>query len=392
MNPETQQKSEKRDLNLSKIRLLLKKDPRNQLLFEMSMLPGVKIEHLLQLTIADMIDLKVGDPLPVHIKKEFKKQANLTTEMKRCLDRLLIDNYSENNDYLFKSAKGNRPLSLTSVSRLIRQWLKESNLTQYSGIRALRAAANKSGNSRPPHHRQTLVNNSDRVLSKINVRTRQEAVYLELERAIITGQLPPGKKLSTEEIARQMDVSRIPVREAMGRLEARGFIMTRPKWGSVVNELSRKNLKDILDLRLILECEAIAKAATKVREITILHLERAHREFARVRELNLSDSLLLSNREFHLLAYQDADSQILLEMINHLWDRVSPYYHIMFRQSLTSHPTIGIDFHEQIVDAMKQKDPERACYWVKSDLIKSAEFVLELFDLHQKGKQNFEGD
>ena len=139
-----------------------------------------------------------------------------------------------------------------------------------------------------------------------------------------------------------------------------------------------------MDLRLILECEAVAKAAPRIKERTIVELEEAHQKYAKARARNDADQLLKANRKFHFLVYRDADAPVLLDLITQLWDRVSPYYHIMFRQSLAPHPTVGVNYHDHIVNAMRLHDPEKAKHWIKADLIRSAEFVLELFDLHKR--------
>lgn len=374
-------------LALEKIRLLLANHPRNLLLFEMAVLTQATIPEILSLRVSDVSPLAVGDILPLTLENRTAKNTLVYTHsMKNSFDRLVSETNPRGDDYIFKSKKGDRPLSQTSVSRIFRKWIEESKLNGYRGLRELRSGVH-SGNAADDSPADDSMENGHS-LPKIETLSRQEAVFQELEKAIISGKIPPGQKLITEEIARQMGVSRIPVREAMGRLEARGFIRTRPKWGSIVNELSRENLKEILDLRLMLECEAVAKAAPLVGEATIKQLEAAHNQFANARVENDADRLLGANREFHFLAYQDSNAPVLLNLIKQLWDRVSPYYHIMFRQSLAPHPTVGVDYHDHIVAAMRGRDAKAARHWLKADLIRSAEFVLELFDLHQKRLSN----
>jgi len=142
---------------------------------------------------------------------------------------------------------------------------------------------------------------------------------------------------------------------------------------------------------LLLECEAIAKAVPQVREQTIEELEQINKKYAEARAENNADLLLKVNRKFHLLAYQDSNAPVLLELINQLWDRVSPYYNIMFRQSLAPHPTVGVNYHDQLIFAIIDRDADKAKYWIKADLVKSAEFVLELFDLYQVNNANKPG-
>lgn len=375
-----------KSVDLERLRLLLESQPRNALLLEFIVMTTATVPAILSLRVSELKGLASGDPLPSSLKSGSNFTPVFTTAMKHSLERLLQENNFQDTDFIFLSHKGSKPLSPTSVSRLVRTWIRESGLESYNGIRGLRQdlAPKKQMADKTSEKEQGV--SSAYGLPKIKILTRQETVFRELEKAIISGQIPPGQKLVTETIARQMGVSRIPVREALGRLEARGFITTRPKWGSVVNELSRENLKEILELRLLLECEAVARAARSIHDATLSRLRHANADFARIRAMDDADQLLQANRDFHLLAYKDSNAPILLELINQLWDRVSPYYNIMFRQSLTSHPKAGVDFHEQLIQALSNRDEEEAKYWIKADLIRSAEFVLKLFDLHQRKK------
>lgn len=372
--------------DLEIIRDQLHNQPRNSLLLEMIISTNATIPEILSLKVSDMKSLNTGDSLPSHIFSGSGTIPVLTPEIKHSFDELMKECDPTESDFLFKSSKGNRQLSITSVSRLVRKWLESSGLGHYKGVRELRTSLELNGTTPNACVPETTPrkNKTPFSLPRIETRTRQEVVFQELEKAIISGNIPPGQKLATEEIAQRMGVSRIPVREAMGRLEARGFITTRPKWGSIVNELSRENLKEILELRLLLECEAIARAVPQTRKEAVKKLKQLNKKYAAARADNDADLLLKVNRKFHMLAYGESRAPILLELINQLWDRVSPYYNIMFRQSLAPHPTVGIDNHTQLINAIDIGDVEKAKYWIKADLTRSAEFVLELFDLHQK--------
>lgn len=374
-------------LELEKIRLLLKDRPRDLLFFEIATQTTANVSEILLLRVADLNRLNVNQPLPLN-QKPWRATIKplLTTRMKDYLLRYLAKERPDEHDFVFKSRKGNLPLTKTSASRIIRGWLEETGLLHLGGLRGLRYAQVKAlsdNHSNPKYEERAFLG---QVLPKIEIQTLQEAVYKELEKYIISGRIPPGYKLTIEEVARHMDVSRIPIREAFGRLEARGFISTQTKSGCVVNELSRSKFKEILDLRLLLESEAIASAAPQIEKETIDSLMIAHNEFAEARRFHEADRLLTANREFHMLAYKDAERPILINLINQLWNRVSPYYHIMFRQSLLKHPSMGVNYHNYIVKAMQEHDPEKAQHWLGADLMNSADFVLELFDLHEAQK------
>ena len=67
---------------------------------------------------------------------------------------------------------------------------------------------------------------------------------------------------------------------------------------------------------------------------------------------------------------------ILLSMIQNLWKQVSPYYHIMFRQTLFHDPLTGSTTHKKIIEGMAGKNPRKVSKWLKKDLVNSTDFVI----------------
>jgi DNA-binding GntR family transcriptional regulator len=85
------------------------------------------------------------------------------------------------------------------------------------------------------------------------IQTREDFVIDELREAIVRGHFKPGEKLDQEEIAELLNVSRIPVRQALRTLTAEGLVKMYPHRGAVVAELSREELEEIYFLRGVLE-------------------------------------------------------------------------------------------------------------------------------------------
>lgn len=91
-----------------------------------------------------------------------------------------------------------------------------------------------------------------------------EHAYLGIREGVISGRFGPGQRLRERDLSVQLSVSRIPVREALGRLEAEGFVVTRPRRGAHVRQLTLKDMDELFDLRLSLEVLAARQAATRV--------------------------------------------------------------------------------------------------------------------------------
>jgi DNA-binding GntR family transcriptional regulator len=91
--------------------------------------------------------------------------------------------------------------------------------------------------------------------------TAWEQAYLTLRRRLADGTYPPGARLREEELAAQLGVSRTPVREALRRLDAEGWLRVVPNQGAFAAEWSRADVEEIFDLRALLESHAAERAA-----------------------------------------------------------------------------------------------------------------------------------
>lgn len=88
--------------------------------------------------------------------------------------------------------------------------------------------------------------------------------YIELRRGIILGLYPQGSRLAEQRLAEELDISRVPLREAVPQLEMDGFVKTFPRRGAVVTSWDVKRVNDLFDLRLCLEVGAARYAAREV--------------------------------------------------------------------------------------------------------------------------------
>ena len=368
--------------DLDRIRALIRSKTRNLLLFDMAAETGVPAKQLLRLKVGDLYELNIGDRLPSLQSKEGNDiPATIGLRSHKTFGRFMAQKKPGLEDYLFKSRKGNGPLSLSSASRLVSGWFKQAGLNGMSGLLSLRKTweFNQDRSLRKQQGMKTARNiESTYTANSIQTKTAQELVYKELEQAIVKGRLKPGEKLVTEELARQMGTSRIPVREAIGRLEARNFVKVQPKKGVTVSELSERNLKEILQIRLMLELSAAMKAAPKSNEDTLRKLERFNNQYVDAQTRNDADEALRINKEFHFTIYREAQMPILLSMIQNLWNQVSPYYHIMFRQTLFHDPHTGRSCHKRIIEGMTAKNPHKVSKWLKKDLVDSTKFVISV--------------
>lgn len=180
-------------------------------------------------------------------------------------------------------------------------------------------------------------------------------VFDTLRKAIIEGDLPDGTPLRQEELARMFNTSRIPVREAISRLEQQGLVTSQRYKGAVVAGISIEEVDEIFDLRALIESEVIRRAVPKMSEETI----SAARAFCDRFTASSSPSEWGGlNRKFHCTLYDAAALPNHMNVINSILDRIDRY--LRAQLALTDGMETASREHEKILQACIDGDAELA--------------------------------
>ena len=178
---------------------------------------------------------------------------------------------------------------------------------------------------------------------------------------IMDGKLKMGEKLNTEELARQLGVSRMPIREALKSLEKMGLAESIPYVGVKLVSLEQEDVLQIYLMRQLLEPLAAGEACKKITEEQIHELEEIHKEYVPIVEADEIDAkkLYLQNRKFHFAIYSEMDR--VCAMIESLWDTLSFFKLIYGRDVIknTNGAKNMIAEHQGYIDALKDRDAER---------------------------------
>ncbi|MEU2241856.1 MULTISPECIES: GntR family transcriptional regulator [Streptomyces] len=184
-------------------------------------------------------------------------------------------------------------------------------------------------------------------------RSLRERVYEELRERIIEAEFPAGTRLVEREIAEELRVSRVPVREAMQRLEAEGFLSVRPRRGSVVTEFGPEDAEHLFDVRENLEGLAARLAARHAGEQELRALEellaraRAAAESGRLREA------VSLNADFHRAVVGLSGNPLLVELMAPLDSRLRRLFRLTSAAS-DGEPMCGA--HERLYEAIRDRD------------------------------------
>jgi DNA-binding GntR family transcriptional regulator len=194
--------------------------------------------------------------------------------------------------------------------------------------------------------------------------TVHEQVRETLRQAILTGQLAGGTRLVQADIAKDLDVSITPVREALRDLANEQMIHLDPRRGGIVHTLTGSELQEILDLRMVLEALAIQRAAE---QITPGQLERAQSLHDRMLSATASYSWVMLNRSFHLTIYEAAGLPRLLAILRNLLD-ASVMYVNAADEYMPEHRERAGDDHAAILKLLADHDAEGAVEAIKTHI------------------------
>ena len=187
-------------------------------------------------------------------------------------------------------------------------------------------------------------------------RTLAEKAFGTLHTAIITGRLRPGARLPIEELAELLQMSPMPIREALRRLDAAGLVDNIPHRGARVSELSVSDLEEVYEARLALEPLAIRRAAERfTREDEALVRDRV--EALHGMPDDNSGATSAAHEELHFALYAAARSVWLLRLIRPVWE-TSERYCLEVPQCRQLDARTGE--HDEILAACVAGDPDHA--------------------------------
>lgn len=195
---------------------------------------------------------------------------------------------------------------------------------------------------------------------KTTYRTKQEYVYQTLREAIMQCELTPGEKLVISDIAAQLEVSTIPVREALQFLHSEDLVKYNAHVGAVVAPITRASIVETFTIK-----EGLESAATRiaVQNMTPGHLEDLQKQLTQMDEVlknkNYEEWGLL-NAQFHSSIVNIAEMPVLKEMHSKIldkWDRIRRYY---FTEVLVNRHEQSQSEHYDLVKAIENNEGETA--------------------------------
>ena len=200
--------------------------------------------------------------------------------------------------------------------------------------------------------------------------TSKRRIYQEIRRAIIMGDSQPGARLDLEELAKHHGTSVTPVRDALQMLGQEGLVSIKPRSGYFVTHITLKQLRDLLDMREILEVASIERAAGRITEEQLRELEQVHAGYTG-NDGVAYDRYMEENRRFHCLIAQATGNRELTDALGRLHDRLVRFMVMVHMGETLEHR------HAKLVGALRTRDASAARQAMMDEVNETREAILE---------------
>lgn len=207
-----------------------------------------------------------------------------------------------------------------------------------------------------------------RIFSPAKKRTLADEVVDSLREAIFAGQLSPGEPISEEALAKSLNVSRGPIREALSKLEHEGLVITRDNRRKFVARLSREDLEEVYSLRTVLELLAVRGAVRHagpselgemqaiVDKMVASVADGMNEKEAAELDINFHDALCRASKHKRLhQIWSELHQQIQIVLLSRNVANEDYREHV-------------VKSHQKILDAIREKNEERAISLMQTHL------------------------
>lgn len=203
-------------------------------------------------------------------------------------------------------------------------------------------------------------------------KTLADQVYAQLCEALRAGQFRPGQAITLRAVADALDISHMPVRAALERLEAEGAVVAPMKGRSlVIPQMSVFQLRELRDIRVELEGLAAERAAAIISDAELMVVERYCDLMQVAATAGNLKAYIRENWAFHTAVYRASKMDRLLAIIEGLWLRIGPYVGMMMPDRTAM--VASMPNHHDVLDALRRHDGPAARAGIVADIHDSAE-------------------
>jgi len=190
-------------------------------------------------------------------------------------------------------------------------------------------------------------------------------VYQLLRNNLMCGRIEPGIALTIRGLAQILEVSPMPVREALHRLACEGAVEVKNNRRVIVPAMTAEKFRELSDLRILLETHAAEGALPYINEADIATLEQIDARIDEAIDSNDVDNISLRNQAFHRYLYQANPFQISVPLIESLWLQLGPFSRIAISKLEKAYL---VDRHVEALEALRQRNLFRLRRAIEADI------------------------
>jgi DNA-binding GntR family transcriptional regulator len=207
----------------------------------------------------------------------------------------------------------------------------------------------------------------------------REAVYADLKRQILSGQVAPGARLVESSLAAELKTSRTVIREAIKQLELEGLVRIAPYKGTEVVRFSLEDIEEIYAIQAALEGMAAGLASQAVKNGEIKELRRIH---SRLRAALRDDSSVWQrlNVTFHQFFLERSGNRRLQGLIKNHRDQFARYWRIIL--TIPGQRERNTKDHEKILRALAKRDPLKVRMAMEDHILQAAKNLTAFLQKH----------
>jgi len=217
------------------------------------------------------------------------------------------------------------------------------------------------------------------------VATRDK-IYSILSKAIFRGDLKPGQRLVESKLAKSMNISRTPVREAIIWLEQKGLVIASPPKGVMVAPLpTTEELVEFYDINGVLRGLATRKAVQNITSSEIKQLKEIIQRSEQYLDENSSKNISKLNIQFHLIIEKCSNSKELISLLDNVYKRTSERFSEII--SKKKRQAESIEEHKVILKALIEKKDELAEQLMRKHIENGKEALLQEIELRENNQK-----
>ena len=202
----------------------------------------------------------------------------------------------------------------------------------------------------------------------------KEMAFQAIKEAILSNKLEPGKIYNEQALAKELGISKTPVREALLDLAARGFVTFLPRRGVQVNVLTEKDIRDLYNFRAALETAIIRCITPRVTDETIRRIEAIYKKEEEAIRNDNRRGYLKIDREFHLSLASLSENQYMILALENVRDLID---WMGWKALLRKERMLEVyEEHGRIIQRLKERDTEGAVKMMEEHIRVTKENVL----------------